>query len=353
MNDLRRRARNALLGLAIGDAIGWPAMFHRSRLLPPWTRRIRREMDAQREDAGVLRVPMPFSLNQPFTAFDLCPTDDTEWAAWTIDGLLAHRLFVNADWVTQRWSDLAHGGTAVRGGVSTQATLANLRNGVMPPASGRNNPHYFDDGAACRAVPIGIAYAGSPDRAAAAAAIDACVTNAEDGIWIAQSMAAAVSAACGGGSRVSVIEIAVGFLPADSWSRRTVDRALRLSEQDVPLLALLPLLQRILNAEYSDGCVGPETLAITLAIIQRFGDRFDEAVTTAAAFAKGADALPALVGAIAGALAPGTPIPPEWEGSLGSLRGICLPSLAGRDYQGLVETFVSACSSSEDIEEHR
>ncbi len=353
MNDFRTRGRNALLGLAIGDAVGWPAMFHRSRVLPPWTRRIRREMDAQREDAGVLRVPMPFSLNQPFTAFDLCPTDDTEWAAWTIDGLLANGCNVSADWVTAQWSGLAHGGTAVRGGVSTQTALANLRNDIMPPASGRNNPHYFDDGAACRAVPIGIAYAGNPDRAAAAAAVDACVTNAEDGIWVAQSVAAAVSIACAGGSCTSVIEAARSILPADSWSRRTVDHALRLSGEDVPSLALLPLLQRILNAEYSDGCVGPETLALTLAIVQRFGERFDEAVTTAAAFAKGADALPALVGAIAGALAAGTPIPPQWEGSLGPLRGICLQSLAGRDYRGLVETFVAACSSPEAIEERQ
>jgi ADP-ribosylglycohydrolase len=353
MNDFRSRARNALLGLAIGDAVGWPAMFHRSRLLPPWTRRIRREMDAQREEAGVLRVPMPFSLNQPFTAFDLCPTDDTEWAAWTIDGLLANGCSVNADWVNGQWSGLARGGTAVRGGVSTQAAFANLRNGVLPPASGRNNPHYFDDGAACRAVPIGIAYAGNPDRAAAAAAVDACVTNAEDGIWVAQSVAAAVSIACAGGSSTSAIEAARGILPVDSWSRRTVDRALRLAGKDVPSLALLPLLQRILNAEYSDGCVGPETLALTLAVVQRFGGLFDEAVTTAAAFAKGADALPALVGAIAGALASGTPIPPQWEGSLGPLRGICVPSLAGRDYQGLVATFVSACSSRMDIEERQ
>jgi ADP-ribosylglycohydrolase len=353
MNDFRRRARNALLGLAIGDAIGWPAMFHRSRLLPPWTRRIRREMDAQREDAGVLRVPMPFSLNQPFATFDLCPTDDTEWAAWTIDGLMANGCFVNAEWVTAQWCGLAHGGTAIRGGVSTQAALANLRSGIMPPASGRNNPHYFDDGAACRAVPIGIAYAVSPDRAANAAGIDACVTNAEDGIWVAQAVAAAVSAACGGGSRVSVVETAVRSLPADSWSRRTVERALQMSGQEVPSLALLPLLHGILNAEYNDGCVGPETLALTLAIVQRFGERFEEAVTTAAAFAKGADALPALVGAIAGALAPGTPIPPQWEGSLGPLRGICLPSLAGRDYPGLVEEFITACSVPNDIEERQ
>ena len=46
MNELQQRARNAMIGLAIGDAISWTSMFHRSVLLPLWTRRIRREMDS-------------------------------------------------------------------------------------------------------------------------------------------------------------------------------------------------------------------------------------------------------------------------------------------------------------------
>src|SRR5512141_2275250 len=79
MNNFETRARNALLGLALGDAIGWTAMYHRAHTLPAWTRRRRREIDAQREETNVLRIPMPFSLNQPSETFDLCPTDDTEW----------------------------------------------------------------------------------------------------------------------------------------------------------------------------------------------------------------------------------------------------------------------------------
>ena len=345
MNDFQRRARNALLGLAVGDAIGWPSMFHRSRLLPVWTRRIRREIDAEREDAGVLRVSMPFSLNQPAEVFELSPTDDTEWAAWTIENLLKHRCLIEAEWLNEAWQTLANGSERLLGWVSTRTALENIRRGVMPPSSGRDNPHYFDDGALCRSVPIGIAYAGRLDEASRAAAIDASVTNFEDGVWVAQSLAVAVSAACAGESILSVIDAALGVLPESSWSRRTVEQALHICEQDGPVMALIPSLHKILNREYSDGCVGPETLSLSLAIASKTSDRFDEAVSTALAFAKGADAIPAIVGAIVGAMAPGTAVTVQWEHTLGSLKGICLPMLAGRDYLQLVDDFIRACPS--------
>ena len=62
MNELKIRARNAMIGLAIGDAISWSAMFHRSYLLPPWTRRIRREIDASSEATNVILQPTPFRM---------------------------------------------------------------------------------------------------------------------------------------------------------------------------------------------------------------------------------------------------------------------------------------------------
>ena len=343
MNNFRRRARNALLGLAMGDSISWPAMFHRGRLLPVWTRRIRREMDAEREESGVLRVPMPFSLNGPAELFDLIPTDDTEWAAWTMLNLLKHDCLVDPDWVRGEWLALAQRKERILGGVSTVTAIANLRRGLMPPASGSDNPHYFDDGALCRAVPVGIAYAGKPAEAARAASLEACATNSEDGVWAARSVAAAVSAACAGESTAGVIGAAVEQLPEDSWSRRTVRRALDICSRDEPVIALYPPLHAVLNREYSDGCVAPETLALALGIVSRSGERFAEAVMFASAFAKGADAVPAIVGAIAGALAEGIPVPHAWERPLGTLKGISIPPLAGEDYLRLIDRFLLAC----------
>ena len=351
MNDFRNRARNALLGLAIGDAVSWPAMFHRSRLLPPWLRRIRREIDAQREESGVLRVPMPFSLNQSPDVFKPGPGDDTEWAAWMIGNLMKHGCSVEPGWVIDAWRDLAADTGKIRGGVSTEAALANLRRGVLPPASGRDNPHYFDDGAACRSVPIGIAYAGNPALAAEAAAIDASVTNYEDGVLVARAIAAAISAACAGESPAGVIKRAVAELPEGTWSGRIVDEALAMCREDAPFLALVPSLHGLLNREYSDGSVGPETLALTLAIVSRLASDFSGAIAASTMFAKGADSVPALVGAIAGALTSGPAIPEQWTGYLDSLNGICLPVLAGKSYLGLVDGFVSTCAPPGDRRE--
>jgi ADP-ribosylglycohydrolase len=343
MNEFRTRARNALLGLAMGDALSWPAMFHRSRLLPAWLRRIRREIDEQREEIAILRVAMPFSLNQSADLFKPGPGDDTEWAAWMIGNLMKHGCRVELTWVNDAWLNLAADKGPVRGGVSTVAALANLRRGVMPPSSGRDNPHYFDDGAACRSVPIGIAYAGNPSRAAEAAAIDASVTNFEDGVLIARATAAAISAACAGESSAAVIGRAVAELPRGTWSGRTVDDALTMCREDVPFLALIPSLHGILNREYSDGSVGPETIALVLAIVSRLGGDFNSAIAASTMFAKGADSVPALVGAIAGALTPGPAIPEQWTNYLDPLNGICLPALAGQSYIGLVDGFVNAC----------
>ena len=54
--------------------------------------------------------------------------------------------------------------------------------------------------------------------------------------------------------------------------------------------------------------------------------------------------VPAIVGAIAGALAKDDPVSERWKRSLGTLRGISIPALAGKDYLGLVTTFTRACA---------
>lgn len=336
MNE--QRARNALLGLVVGDALSWPAIFHRSYLLPAWPRRIRREMDQEGELHGILPVPMPFSLNQAAEAFNPGPTDDTEWAAWIMDKLITNEGLLAADMVESSWKQLADEQLPVRGWTSTHAALLNLRRGMKPPETGHDNPHYFDDGALCRAVPIGILYAGKPDVAVSATALEAAVTNAEDGVWVAQALAAAISVACAGGTIDDAVRAATDVLPKGSWSRRTVEDALRISAREEPVLSLVPSLLGIVNKEYSQ-CSGPETLALALVLASRC--TFDSAVPLALAFSKNADALPAMVGALTGACDSGTPVPVQWEESVRSLGGICIPRLKGRDYVKLVDDFVA------------
>jgi ADP-ribosylglycohydrolase len=343
-NEFLSRARNSLLGLAVGDALGWPAMHHRSRLLPRETRELRRRIEVQREEAGVLRVPLPFSANRPAETFRPGSTDDTEWAAWMIERLLRTNALVTSEAVEHDWMDLAGQGHRILGGVSTQAALANLRKGIKPPASGRENPHYHDDGAMCRAVPIGLAYAGRPDGAIRAAEREAMVTNSEDGVWVAAAVAAAVSVASVGARGPEVIDVAKRALPAGSWSRWVVDQALHLPTGDGGRLDFLYHLQSINSVEYSDGCVGPETLALLLAIVAREGGKFEEALLTASGIPRAADTLPAIVGAVCGAMVTDRVIPADWLEELKILRGIALPTMEGKNYPSLIESFLALCA---------
>ena len=336
MKSIELRAYRAMAGLAIGDALSWPALFHRSLLLPPWTRRIRREMDAAMESSETTRLPLPFSLNQPAAAFETGPADDSEWAAFTALRLLETGGQLNRVNIADSWMALAKSPETVRGPVSVQSALANLRRGILPPASGHDNPHYFDDAALCRAVPIGIICTGYPEKAAELAGLEAEVTQSEDGLWATQAFAAAVSLACAGGNAGAAVDAAVNQLPADTWIRRRAQESLRAAREADSLLTLLSLLNgTIVNREYSYGSAAPETLAVTLAIVQHCGGDFEQAVTAACAVAKTADSVPAQVGALCGALAKRDILPESWRKQITHLKGICLPSLAGMDYLDL------------------
>jgi ADP-ribosylglycohydrolase len=338
VSDVKQRARNAMIGLAVGDAMSWTAMFHRSFLLPSWTRRKRREIDSTSETENVIVSPMPFSLNQPAQHFDISPTDETEWAAFSAGILIGSNPSSYEQTVLQDWIKLAQSNEPIRGGVSTQAALHNLRKGIQPPQSGKENPHYFDDGAMSRAVPIGIMCAGKPDEAARLAQIDASVTNSEDGIWAAQAIAVAISLVCSGKNISESIEIAHQYLPRTSWIRQTVEEAFLITRESKSIFSILPELQNeIVNREYSYGNVAPETLALTFAIARLHGNNFETAMTTSLGFAKSGESLPAMVGAIVGAMNSIEIVNENWLNAIRSLKGICIPSFAGKDYLKLTE----------------
>ncbi|MYR58548.1 ADP-ribosylglycohydrolase family protein, partial [Streptomyces sp. SID625] len=69
----------------------------------------------------------------------------------------------------------------------------NLATGLRPPATGHDNPHYFDDAACVRACALAVAHPGDPRRAAALAEFDARYTQDGDGVHGARAMAAALS----------------------------------------------------------------------------------------------------------------------------------------------------------------
>ena len=74
----------------------------------------------------------------------------------------------------------------------------------------------IDDGAATRAVPVGIRYAGHPTEAAEVAARLASITNAEDALPPAQAMAVTVSWSVAGVGVEEAIDAGIAQVPKDS-----------------------------------------------------------------------------------------------------------------------------------------
>ena len=67
--------------------------------------------------------------------------------------------------------------------------------------------------------------AGRPDEAARLAAIDGSVSHDGEGIYGGQAVAAGVAAAMAGAPVVAVVASALAVVPDDSWTARSLRRA--------------------------------------------------------------------------------------------------------------------------------
>ncbi|MFI7420771.1 ADP-ribosylglycohydrolase family protein [Nonomuraea sp. NPDC049684] len=306
------RIRGAFIGLAVGDAAGWPAARHRAALHAPWSRRLHRELDAFAEEHRVTTLPVPFALNQPIAPLAVGPSDDAEWLAWTL--LTIDRPRAAA------FREL----TGVRARISVATALDNLARGVEPPASGHDNPHHFDDAAAVRAVAFG-ALNRDPTE-------DAQVTNAGDGLLGAQAMAAAVAAAVASGSVGQAVEAALAVLPGDSAIGHNARVALAAARKAGDPFGAVPALDAaLLDHVYSYGVGAAQTVPVALALAEAAGGDLARAVPAAACLPALADSAPALTGALAGAASGYGAIPEGWLAPARTLAGCCLPELAGKD----------------------
>ncbi|GGO80376.1 ADP-ribosylglycohydrolase family protein [Nonomuraea cavernae] len=315
------RIRGAFLGLAVGDAAGWPAARHRAALHAPWSRRLHRELDAFAEEHRVTTLPVPFALNQPVAPLAVGPSDDAEWLAWTL-------LTVDEP----RAAAFRALGPDIRARISVATAIGNLARGVEPPASGHDNPHHFDDAAAVRAVAFG-ALGRDP-------AEDAQVTNAGDGLLGARAMALAVAEAVASGSAAEAVRAALTVLPGDTAIGHNARLALEVARAAGDPFAAVPALDAaLLDHVYSYGVGAAQTVPVALALAEVSGGALDRAVPAAACLAALADSAPALTGALAGACGGLAAIPEGWIASARTLAGCCVPALAGKDLMELTEEF--------------
>ncbi|MFR9724844.1 ADP-ribosylglycohydrolase family protein [Streptomyces sp. MS19] len=357
-----RRVEGLLLGLAAGDAAGWPSGRHRAARLPEWTRRLTRELDTFAEQNATTTLPVPIALNQPPEPLRLGPSDDAEWAAFTalavlsappdgapppddgrVRAALAHAWQGLADEVaaaTDRADEVESAQIPMRARISVRAGLGNLAAGLLPPATGHDNPHYFDDAACVRATVLATVHPGDPDAAADLAEFDARYTQDGDGVHGARAMAAAVAAALGGTPVDECVDAALRQLPEGTEIRRNALRAVGLGRAAVAArpgqpgnaFALVPVLEHeIVDHVYSYGIAAAETVPVALAVATAAAGAVAEAVPSAACLSRVADSAPALAGALTGVLGGAEALPATWRDSCRVLAGCALPALAGTD----------------------
>ncbi|MFF3318940.1 ADP-ribosylglycohydrolase family protein [Streptomyces sp. NPDC003035] len=351
----REAIEGLLLGLAAGDAAGWPAARHRAARMPEWTRRLTRELDTFAEQNATTTLPVPIALNQPPEPLRLGPSDDAEWAVFTAEAVLAAHGPLFAALPPERrlraavdlaWNSLASQVAAaadrapevesavlpLRARISVRAGLGNLATGLRPPATGHDNPHYFDDAACVRAVVLALVHPGDPAAAAELAEFDARYTQDGDGVHGARAMAAAIAAALGGAAVDEAVEAALAQLPPATEIGRNAQQAVKMAQDATSAFELVPLLEhQIVDHVYSYGIAAAETVPVALALATAARGEVSAAVPAAACLSRVADSAPALVGALTGALGGARSLPATWRDACRTLAGCALPRLAGTD----------------------
>ncbi|MFE0189491.1 ADP-ribosylglycohydrolase family protein [Streptomyces sp. NPDC059008] len=347
--SLRDRARGALLGLAVGDALGAPA----ENMKPSQIRRRWGRIEGYVED-------------------DPAGTDDTEYALFSGLLLAAHGSALTVAHVEAAWhqwiADRDEG--PFRGaGFSERGTLENLRRGLAAPISAQHR-HAWSDGLAMRAAPFGVFAAGRPAEAARLVAIDGTVSHDGEGIYGGRAVAAGVAAAMvalpqgpstpGGAPLVPggtpstdvVIAAALSVVPEDSWTARSLRRAVGAAQRSRhdPGITQLGTERAVRSAVVIGGYpwtdLAPEAVGLAFGAFAAARGDFSASVLTAVNMGRDADTTAAVAGALAGALGGAAAIPAAWAGAIGPARGSCLPSMAGYHVLDVADLLAPAAAGS-------
>ncbi|REK89648.1 ADP-ribosylglycohydrolase family protein [Streptomyces inhibens] len=328
---VRDRARGAMLGLAVGDALGAPA-----------------------ENMKPSQIRRRWGRIEGFVEDDPAGTDDTEYAIFSGLLLAAHGSALTVAQVEAAWhqwiADRDEG--PFRGaGFSERGTLENLRRGLAAPISAQHR-HAWSDGLAMRAAPFGVFAAGRPAEAARLVAIDGTVSHEGEGIYGGRAVAAGVATAMvvlpqgpsTGGTPIgpggtpntdAVIAAALSVVPEDSWTARSLRRAVGAAQRSRydPGITQLGTERAVRSAVVVGGYpwmdLAPEAVGLAFGAFAAARGDFSASVLTAVNMGRDADTTAAVAGALAGALCGAAAIPEAWAAAIGPARGSCLPSMAG------------------------
>ena len=326
--------RGAARGLILGEALSWTGLYQRSHLLPQWTRRKRREIAHQYEQDALVELSLPFALNQPPEVLKPAPGPHAEWFAFQLQVLRQGNGRYSSAKAVEAWLDLIESRHQLRLTISQHAALENLAHGKRPPISGYDNPHYFDDGACFRAIPLAVLMSGSVESLVACVGEDAAISHAEDGLWAAQAYAVTLAKLIETGDVILSLDRALTCLPNSSWVRREVELALAIAEKAETIFDLVERLAReVVNDTYNYGNSAPETVSLAFGILNFTQGDPQESLFAALTLPRTAGSVAPLVGALCGAFNP------EAAASVSSTRllGVSLPQFEGVDLMHLLD----------------
>ena len=339
-------ARGALLGLAMGDALGLPAEYHR-HARAGWGRGVLWEKNIDLDRQRISRPLLPFvpghtELNP------LSGTDDTETAATAALILLEagthdlHALF-------QEWRTHYVATEDVWCGIAERGAVLQALEGRVPPETGTDNPVYWDDGAVPAAVSVGLFHSGDTENATKVATDYARITHDRDGVWAAGAMAHAIAALSAEEHLTVALAEAERTIPDDSWLHRGFERAAAIAPGHAKgAFAMVPsLIDAFGRPDYSHGGVAPETLPLAFAITRLVEGDLVSGLQTAALFPRQSDSLPAMVGALCGAAGGENAVPETWRNHVDLVEGVLLPRVAGHRLTELADRLTRPRAATE------
>lgn len=299
------KAVGSICGLAIGDSFG----------------------DASRSQSNREN----YGITTDFNKGTHWSTDDTEFAVLTAETLIRCKGNLTVEDVIKAWLDnVVTQDELKRGGASEISAAINLRRGIRPPLSGKYSTFHMSDGAAMRMGPVGIICAGDPERAAAMAEIDASISHYADGIWGAQAVAAAVAVAMVDGTMEEIIDAAMMMIPKNSWLYASMNVAFDVVEKAGGSIidAWMPLHDALRTSAWATTA---EAIPSAFACLKMAHNEFKQGIILAGNFARDADTIGAVAGAILGAKYGVETIPSHWIEKTRYPSGTCLAFTKGID----------------------
>lgn len=306
----KERARGALTGLAIGDALGAPTEGYSPEYInQKWG-----------------RITGFINENQH-------GSDDTEYALFSAGLLLRYSESLTAEIVADAWrKDIINPNNAYKGaGFSEIIAIRNLANGIQPPLSGKHL-HSWSDGLAMRAAPFGIVFCGDPDAAAEYVKRDGEVSHSGEGIYGGQAVAAAVAIAMKGAGLDEIVNAALKVIPQKSWTYSIIKKAVEIGGDSPDVWSSLkPLYEEICVKNYFWADLAPEAVGLAFGIIMASKNSFTDAVLGGVNIGRDTDTIAAIAGSVVGAKNGIGCIPSEWKERITLAKGVCIAAVKDVD----------------------